>query len=81
MSDTIVISSDEAMAENGSKVHAHSKNCSTFWEDCGEDDIKTPQYAETLPLLLPDAAMQQECWRRTSKWNPSDIRESCVETQ
>lgn len=37
--------------------------------------------AETLLLLSSDAAMQQECWRWTSKWDPSNIRESCVKTK
>lgn len=55
-SDTIMIFSDEVMVENGSKVYVHFKSCSTFWEDCSEDDIKTPQQLKlyrSCCLMLP----------------------------
>lgn len=55
-SDTIMIFSDEVMVENGSKVYVHFKSCSTFWEDCSEDDIKTTQQLRlycSCRLMLP----------------------------
>jgi hypothetical protein len=41
-SDLIMIFSDNIMAENGSKMHVPFKNCTMFWENCGENDAVTP---------------------------------------
>eukprot|EP00978_Attheya_sp_CCMP212_P021890 scaffold64352_cov29-Attheya_sp.AAC.1 len=38
--DSIVIYSDDICAQNGSKSYEPFKNYKTFWEHCGEDDIK-----------------------------------------
>jgi hypothetical protein len=35
-SDSIMIFSDNIMAENGSQMYIPFKNCTTFWENCGE---------------------------------------------
>jgi hypothetical protein len=35
-SDLLMIFSDNIMAENGSKMYVPFKNCTMFWENCGE---------------------------------------------
>ena len=50
--DSIVIYSDDILAQNGSKSYEPFKNYKTFWEHCGEDDIKVERSKGRMDPVL-----------------------------
>jgi hypothetical protein len=50
--DSIMIFSDNIQVQNGSKTYTPFQNSTTFWEHCGEDDVKPPRAAGRLDPVL-----------------------------
>jgi hypothetical protein len=50
--DSIMIYSDEIEVQNGSGTYVPFKNCKTFWEGCGEDNIKTGEFQGRMDPVL-----------------------------
>ena len=47
-----MIFSDNLMVRNGCKVYVPFRNCHSFWESCGEDDVKTARMTGRMDPVL-----------------------------
>jgi hypothetical protein len=47
-----MIFSDNLRIQNGQKTYDPFRNCMTFWEHCGEDDVKLPKGAGRMDPVL-----------------------------
>jgi hypothetical protein len=56
--DSIMIFSDGIKVQNGCKTYSPFQNCVTFWEHCGEDDVKLPRGAGHMDPVL---RLYEEC--------------------
>jgi hypothetical protein len=52
INDSIMIFADELKVLNGSKTYVPFHNYMALWENCGEDDIKTPRTAGRMDPVL-----------------------------
>ena len=50
--DCIVIFSDDLKVRNGGNVCVPFRNCHSFWESCGEDDVKPPRMEGRMDPVL-----------------------------
>jgi hypothetical protein len=50
--DLIMIYSNKIEVQNGSGTYVPFKNCKTFWEGCGEDNIKTGEFQGRMDPVL-----------------------------
>jgi len=47
----LIINNDDVQVQNGSKQYVPFQNCHTFWEGCGEDDVKLSTNERMDPVL------------------------------
>ena len=52
VNDSLMIFADELKVQNGSKTYVSFNNCMALWENCGEDDVKTPRTAGRMDPVL-----------------------------
>jgi hypothetical protein len=50
--DSVMVFCDDVQAQNASKTYQPFLNCKTFWEACGEDDLKLPRSAGRMDPVL-----------------------------
>ena len=50
--DSIMIFADDLKVQNGSGTYISFNNCMALWENCGEDDVKTPRTAGHMDPVL-----------------------------
>ena len=49
--DSMIIFSNDVKVENNDNTYVPFQNCSTFWEHCGDDDVKLGQAGCMDPVL------------------------------